>query len=75
MIRRIRNQMSLVLAAILATTISVYADETGLKAVAEKPYLTIFAASIDRLRSAYESIFDSVDRPELADSLNDRLKG
>ena len=67
--------MSLVLAAILATTISVYADETGLKAVAEKPYLTIFAASIDRLRSAYESIFDSVDRPELADSLNDRLKG
>ncbi len=75
MIRRIRNQMSLVLCAIFATTISVYADETGLKPAAEKPYLTIFAASIDRLSSAYESIFDSVGRPELANSLNDRLKG
>ena len=74
MIRRIGNQTSLALCAFLATISSACADEAGPKPVAEKPYLTIFAASIDRLRSAYETVFDEAGRPDLSSSLNETLK-
>ena len=74
MIRRIGNQTSLAFCVILVIATSVHAEETGPKPVAEKPYMTMFAASIDRLRTACETIFDSSGRPDLANSLNERLK-
>ena len=74
MIRRIANRILLAPCVVLATAASLFADEAGPKPVAEKPYLTIFAASIDRLRIAYETVFDSAGRPDLAISLNERLK-
>ena len=43
------------------------------KPQAERPYLTMFAASLERLQSACGVIFESVQRPDLANSLSDRL--
>ena len=74
MIRRIGNLKSLAICALLATATDVCAEETQPKPLAEKPYLTIFAASIDRVRAAYETIFESAGRPDLANSMNESLK-
>ncbi len=40
-----------------------------------RPYYCIYATSIDRLLAICKTVFDSVDRPDLASSLQDRLKG
>ena len=74
MIRRIGTRTSLALCAFLLMIARACADDGRPKSVPEKPYLTIFAASIDRLRSASETVFDSAGRPDLANTLNDRLK-
>ncbi len=42
--------------------------------VAERPYFTMFAASIDKLLAACRVVFDAVDRPDLSGSLGDRMK-
>ena len=74
MIRRFRFRTSLAVCALLVTIASACAEDGRPKTVPENPYLTIFAASIDRLRSASETVFDSAGRPDLANTLNDRLK-
>ncbi|WP_373652779.1 hypothetical protein [Schlesneria sp. DSM 10557] len=54
---------------------SLKGDEQRPAPLAERPVLTIFVSSQDRIRQACETIFESVDRPDLATSINERLTG
>ena len=42
---------------------------------AERPYLTLFISSHDRILQACETVFESIDRPDLAQSIGERLTG
>ena len=45
----------------------------GTKTIAERPWATVWAASLARVLADCDAIYDSAGRPELADSLEDRL--
>ena len=71
MIRRIVF-LSLVATNLVVGPMFACADEPSTQA--ELPFWTFFASSLDRLQTACEHIFASVDRPDLALSIEDRLK-
>lgn len=45
------------------------------QALAEQPFATFFAASLDRIYRACETVLESVDRPDLAKSSYERFAG
>lgn len=73
MIRRI-NFLSLIAVSLIAGLTIACAAETAATPKAELPFWTFFASSLDRLQTACEVIFVSVDRPDLALSMENRLK-
>ncbi len=57
---------------LLMVSKSFSADDLAVQPLAERPYLTLFAASLDRLRDSGLRIVESVDRTDLAKSLDER---
>ena len=64
------------LAAILAVGSRpfVEAAEPPPKLLSERPFWTLFISSLDRIQSACEIVFESVDRSDLSKTMDDRLK-
>ena len=58
---------------LLTASLSFCADDLTAQPSAERPYLTLFAASLDRLRESGLQIFESVDRSDLAKSIDERF--
>ena len=46
----------------------------GQKGIAERPWAAVWMSSLARVLAACDVVYESVDRPELADSLEDRLQ-
>lgn len=61
--------------AIFACLIIQVATAAAADPISTRPYSTIFIAGIDRVLDLCEVVFDAVDRPDLAKSLDDRLSG
>jgi len=73
--RSTRNSYNLLLALTLTAGCSnLIAAEKASQSTASRPYFTVFAASIDRLMTDFDIVFDAVDRVDLSESLSDRLK-
>lgn len=70
-----RNSYKLLIPILLLGACSpLSAADKGPQSTASRPYFTIFAASIDRLMTDFDIVFDAVDRTDLSESLSDRLK-
>lgn len=68
-------QLCCSLIVVLFVLIAKLANAADLKEkLATRPYLTFFVSSIDQVQQACRTVFESVDRPDLAASIKDRLK-
>ena len=74
MLRRIGCLGPHVVFLLVASASSLCAADPMPQPLAERPYFTLFAASIDRLLAACDVVFSSVERPDLFESMKDRLK-
>lgn len=73
MIRReFRN--SIAIAILIASVTSLQAADRAGQSQATRPYYSLYVSSIDRLVEACNIVFQSVERPELAESLSERQK-
>ena len=52
---------------------TLYAADANESEVATRPWASLWVSSIGRALAACDLIFESVDRPDLAESLEDRL--
>lgn len=72
--RQLLNRCSLIAVLLSLIIGTARAADTNGKSAA-RPFYTLFVSSIDRVQEACRTVFESVDRPDLAASMNDRLKG
>lgn len=72
--RSTRNSYKLLIAIMMVGVSRLSAADKAPQSTASRPYFTIFAASIDRLMTDFDIVFDAVDRVDLSESLSDRLK-
>jgi hypothetical protein len=74
MIRPIQT-FNLLSAILFVFAPAVCGGETPAVSLPERPYWTLFAASVERLYAACEIVFESVDRPDLKESMDRRMTG
>ncbi len=54
--------------------VSAQEPRADARPIAERPWAAVWMSSLARVLAACDAIYDSVERPELADSLEDRLQ-
>ena len=70
-----RNGIRRTIVLILSISVAMSAAAAEPQSAAGRPYFVFFASSIDRIRTACEAVFDSVDRQDLSASLDERTNG
>lgn len=58
----------------LASSVAAQEEPDANKQIAQRPWVAVWMSSLARVLAACDVIYDAVDRPELAESLEDRLQ-